>query len=183
MAKERLKELTDGFNEASLALFEAVREIVKTEKPKTVLEIGSGWGVSASAFLLDTDIQLTSIDNQYGLKEFKKRVDIASDGKRLHWIYDDSYCWLRRSNEHYDLVFVDGGHDYEKCYFDIAGAWDRTRFLMVVDDFLHKNNFVGERTYGVTKAVLDFCSYKGRQVEKVMPTMNNGLAILRKRKK
>ena len=59
---------------------EFITDICKEFKPKKVLEIGSGWGISGSTMLSCLpEMHLTTIDPRDDLKEFEARTKIYKD--------------------------------------------------------------------------------------------------------
>lgn len=172
--KKFLTELNDGGCET----FNRLRWIVAKYKPKTILEIGSGWGLSAVSFLYKNDIRLVSIDKIGDLVDFKRRVEGMGVADRIERIVGDSTVVLpERKNEwrgKFDLIYIDGNHQYEGVKKDLLNSLELEPKVIVLDDFFHKNNWNGR--YGITRAVIEIV--KEKKLKLKVFTEANGFALI-----
>lgn len=160
--------------------FEFLGELAKREKPKRILEIGSGWGMSSIAFLLNSpESVLTSVDKMplSDLTLYKKRLDMFPDlWKRITMINGDSKNVLERmkvNEEKFDLIYIDGDHGYSgaKADFDNAGMLTLPGTIIVADDIAHYLNWItrdakatnGEPEFGVARAAIEWAKEHGKQ--------------------
>lgn len=137
-------------HDATREYSESLYNIAKKFQPKTMLEIGCMWGVSALAFLTATEGHLTSVD----LSEWTHAPEeLKANGLLDRWrfINASSEQYWKTHDEKFDLVYIDGDHSYEYALNDISEGWQRISKggVLVIDDVLHKYN---GKTYGVSLA-------------------------------
>lgn len=157
------------------------------------LEIGTGWGISGSAFIGAGILDLTSVDpnlnTDYGRKT-KAELQSKSGDTKITFIderievlggphHERDFCTKNAGK--FDVVFVDGDHGYTQCLYDLILADKVTPDdgFIIVDDYLHKNNFNG-KDYGVARAVSEFLKEK-RYSARIYPFDTNGLLLIRKK--
>jgi predicted O-methyltransferase YrrM len=76
--------------------------------------------------------------------------------------------YFHLSNKKFDLIFLDGGHDYDVINMEIGKAWDRlnTGGVLMFHDFLPTNYLIDKRVEpGVTQAVWEFFGGKVLEAE------------------
>lgn len=163
MTKEELFKELNGHEQNYFNFFE---KMVAELKPKTILEVGSGWGISAVAFLYKSDAHLTTIDKVKDLPLFDARIKMFGIEDRIKQIRKPSFDALREIKEQFDIVYIDGGHRYEDVVSDLDKAWGLVKAggVMFLDDVYHYLNWRVElkketkewdAEYGVTKALLE----------------------------
>jgi predicted O-methyltransferase YrrM len=120
-----------------------LRRLVRQSKARLVGEIGFNAGFSSLAFLsASADVQVVSFD--IGRHEVvgtsKEFVDAQYPG-RHELVLGDSACSVPRyRTQHpetsFDIVFIDGGHEYEQAREDISNmrALSHPGTSVVVDD-------------------------------------------------
>jgi predicted O-methyltransferase YrrM len=140
---------------------QVIEKHVDWSKVRTVLEIGFGAGHSSRYFLSrGPGISVTSFEmNQrdYTLRE-KKLIDENFPG-RHEMIWGDSQFTLPKFGPRkFDLIFIDGSHDFDICRRDIAQcmrlADDHT--LVIVPDVSYEDEWTVKYTLGVTRAWQEF---------------------------
>lgn len=148
---------------------ELLKKIAISDKIKTVLEIGFNGGHSAEVFLsTNPNIKMVSIDigiHKY-VQEGKKFID-AKFPKRHTLIIGDSRnavpSYISIANDmKFDLIFIDGGHQYDVAKSDIINchklAHENTIVLM--DDVVSNPKLVANWNIGVNKAWIEAISQK-----------------------
>jgi len=173
--KKFLIELNDGGRET----FHRLRWIVSKYKPKIILEIGSGWGLSAVSFLYKNDAKLISIDKILNLVDFQRRVEGMGVADRIERVVGDSTIVLPQRQKEwqgkFDLVYVDGNHQYEGVKQDLLNVLELKPKVILMDDFFHHDNWTGR--YGITKAVIEIVKEKKLRLK--VFTEANGFALIK----
>lgn len=115
------------------------REVLEIAKPDSVLEIGFNAGGSASMFLqIDPTLIYHSIDielNQESKEFLEKKYNLFKLFK-----YDSKFIDPVDSlslRETYDMVFIDGNHEYEMVVNDIEKSLMFEPKYILLDDFRH----------------------------------------------
>jgi predicted O-methyltransferase YrrM len=164
---EFLIELNDAGREQAECLGKIVAEI----RPTRILEIGSGWGVSAVSFLHNSKATLLTIDPIPNLPDFDRRINSMGFQNRVTRLTGRSsspppkyekepHHLLNGIKEMFDLVFVDGSHDYAYVKEDILNCLSKVKSngTMILDDFYHAHNWMAK--YGVARAVCEVAKEK-----------------------
>jgi predicted O-methyltransferase YrrM len=127
---------------ASVAEALYLQELTRTSGAKTVAEIGFNVGFSSIAFLESSpDVTVVSfeLDRRAAVELAKQFVDERYPG-RHELVIGSSLKTVPGYAQagHFDLVFVDGGHEYEVASSDIRGAHRIAKpgGLLVVDDLI-----------------------------------------------
>jgi predicted O-methyltransferase YrrM len=159
-------------------------------KPKNVLEIGTGWAISGSAFLESGCETLDTIDPNhaaaYGRQAIAELDDHISKGQivtpltaRAENICPD----LISEGKEYDLIFIDGSHNYEHVVVDLRYALQLVKEggKIILDDYFHINNYAPpkgpEHFYGVARAAAEVLIGTKHKIE-VIPTETNGFLVI-----
>ncbi|MEO6215929.1 MAG: class I SAM-dependent methyltransferase [Sphingomonas sp.] len=113
-------------------------------RPQAVLEIGLGWGYSASALQ-----SLGSVERHVIVEKVRgtERLTIAEEnlanfsrpGTNLEIRWEDSAIALAelwREGEKFDLILIDGGHRFENVFMDFyyAGQLANPGAIVLLDD-------------------------------------------------
>lgn len=106
---------------------------------KHVAEIGFNEGASASALLsANPDIQVVSFEiaEHYDVQLAKYRIDAAFPGRHTLVPGDSRETVPAWEWPLFDLMFVDGGHDYEEAAADLRNSLGVVRAggLIMIDD-------------------------------------------------
>lgn len=164
--------LVKEFNQPEKEQFQFLSNFAKKYNPQTVLEIGSGWGLSACAFLLNSNAILTTIDPRDRLEEFERRTKMMGVRNRITRIFgrsgkncedkrhqSEKFNLLESLSQKFDVVYIDGSHEYEDVFYDLTHSLNLAKKFILADDYFHKENFGG--SYGVAKAISQIAKNKG----------------------
>ncbi len=140
---------------AQMTLFcDTVESLADQHAMVRVLEIGSGWGFSAEAFLSHARTRLVTIDRKaaaYG-DAFEIRLRQLGWRGQVKRIIGESSVVLPRLHGPYHLIYVDGDHGYTGVREDLENS-----LRLLSDDGVLFADDVQHPAYpGATQALGDF---------------------------
>lgn len=141
---------------------EELNSIISNSIWDNALEIGNAWGVSTLVILKHAR-GLVSVDpdeTTHALREVKAN-DLEN---RFNWIKTRSKDFWKQNQQSYDLIFLDGSHNYEDIYLDLFEAWKviKDNGRLIIDDVTHRKNYYtgdddkNHADYGVAFATWEF---------------------------
>ncbi len=154
--------VTEGFSQQEPRQVSKLIEICNYKRPKNILEIGFNGGHSSEIFLANSNANVYSFDigdhfHQY-LKYGKQFINTKYPNRHT-LIFGDSTKTVPtfiKNNQHikFDIIFIDGGHDYPIAYADILNckALAHKTTVLIVDDVMNYNIFEAGHTIGPTQA-------------------------------
>ena len=153
-----------------------VEDLIKlTSKPNArVMEIGFNAGHSAEVFLKNNPtLSLLSFDlgdHDYVIPA-KQYIDVTYPGRHSLHLGDSletvpKYI-AKNPGATFDVIFIDGGHDYSIAAGDLENcrALANENTVVVVDDTIYTAGWAGNWNVGPTRAWLE--CLKGRSIEQV----------------
>jgi hypothetical protein len=122
-----------------------------TRGAKRIMEIGFNAGHSAELFLKYTSAHVTSFDlgDHPYVTHAKEYIDAYYPG-RHSLILGDSTVMVPKCIGKYDVIFIDGGHDYEVARADLQNAKKLAR-----KNTMYTPEWVHPYTVGPTQAWLE----------------------------
>jgi len=150
-------DLNEGFILQCPNEFSALISIIREHKPKTILEIGFLVGTSSMTFLENSEAVVTSIElkeSKY-TNQAKDILDTLYPGRHT-LIFGDSTIVVPTLSDVYDMIFVDGGHDYDTALQDIINGYYHAHnsTVVIIDDVVnYTEEFKSSWTHGPTTAV------------------------------
>jgi len=130
---------------------------------KEILEIGFNAGHSADTFLqANPHVNVTSFDlGTHNVTPIGKTYIDTKYPDRHTLILGDSTVTIpnfikntKETNKKYDIIFIDGGHDYEVAFADLLNCRELSHAdsIVLMDDTIYTDNLVQVYTIGPTKA-------------------------------
>lgn len=176
-------------HEPTKAYYDRLVGIIKHVEPKRVLEIGTGWGISGSAFmdclvpeLVTLDPNIDSPDGKVAMEE----LNAHNINTELTWMKATSKEFLPKlaeTNQSFDLIYIDGDHGYEGVKSDIEMAVPllTEKGFLLFDDFFHAKNLdpdSGGYRYGIIRAVREYLLNHPEHYAIIFPTKFNGFILI-----
>lgn len=138
-----------------------IKNILKQINSKYIMEIGFNAGHSAELFLSNSNAYLYSFDigehfHEY-LKYGKQFINIKYPNRHT-LVFGNSLETIPRfakNNEIlFDVIFIDGGHDYEVAHSDLMNCrlLSHKETIVIMDDIVSKDNLQAGYTIGPSKA-------------------------------
>lgn len=168
---------------------EKLAYIYRFIKPRRILEIGTGWGLSGTVALEYGVRGLVSIDpnngNDYGARAKAQVLSAKGPDQTVEFIASFSSGAESHIIGKFDVVYIDGDHCGEVPFQDLLMAKDYLEpagGYIVLDDFLHPGNWTDDlnRRCHVAVAVARFMKENAGCAEAgIYPTNSNGFCVIK----
>ncbi|MDO5656028.1 MAG: O-methyltransferase [Flavobacteriaceae bacterium] len=162
--------------------------ISKILQPRHILEIGTFTGYASLCLAegLSADGKLTTLEIDEKMAEFYS--DYFQKSKFNHQIFpvvEDAISYLQRTDETYDLVFLDANKKKYMTYFDLLVPKMTTGGMILADNTLWKGEVLENRNQqsSLGQAISDFNNHvaKDERVEVVLLPLRDGISLIRKK--
>jgi predicted O-methyltransferase YrrM len=158
--------VTEGFSQQEAKQTSNLIRICKQVNPKNILEIGFNGGHSSEIFLQNSNAYVCSFDigdhfHEY-LKYGKQFINTRYPDRHTLVFGDSTKTVPNYSKNHpdikYDIIFIDGGHDYPIAYADMLNCKNLAHkdTILIVDDIVRTSSLEAGHTIGPTKAWSQF---------------------------
>lgn len=167
---------------------EKIEEILKEEKPKRILEIGTAVGYSATMFAKYTDedciIDTIEIDEERA-KEAKENIEKIGVADRINIMVGNAVDILPTISQEYDIVFIDAAKGKYPVFLENAIRLIKNGGLILADNILYKGYVMSDyNKHKQRTAVRHLREYiqeitENEKLESEILKIGDGLAITR----
>ena len=119
---------------------EVLKKVLKEEKPKRILEIGTAVGYSASCFAKFTDgciIDTIELDEERA-KEAIENVEKIGVSDRINIMIGNAVDILPTLNNLYDIVFIDAAKSKYSIFLEQGIRLIKNNGVILADNILYK---------------------------------------------
>lgn len=170
---------------------EKIEEILKQEKPKRILEIGTAVGYSASMFAKATEdeciIDTIEIDEERA-KEAKENIKKIGVENRINIMVGNAVDILPTLNHTYDIVFIDAAKGKYPIFLQEGIRMIKNEGLILADNILYKGYVMSDyNAHKQRTAVRHLREYikeitENKNCESEILEIGDGLSITRVKK-
>lgn len=167
---------------------EKIEEILKEEKPKRILEIGTAVGYSATMFAKYTDedciIDTIEIDEERA-KEAKENIEKIGVADRINIMVGNAVDILPTISQEYDIVFIDAAKGKYPVFLENAIRLIKNGGVILADNILYKGYVMSDyNKHKQRTAVRHLREYiqeitENEKLESEILEIGDGLAITR----
>ena len=162
-------DVIEGYSQQVQPQVNDLIQLTKSSNIKNILEIGFNAGHSAEVFLHNNNhIKLTSFDlGSHAYVHHAKEYIDAAFPNRHDLVLGDSTVTLPEFIKHktgttFDVIFVDGGHDYEVAKADLENCFhlSHKHTIVILDDTMYTQGWDQLYTIGPTKTWVEHLQEK-----------------------
>jgi len=125
---------------------------------KKIMEIGFNAGHSSEVFLNHTRAHVTSFDlGEHSYVSHAKEYIDAYYPNRHTLVIGDSTTTVPKCNDIFDVIFIDGGHDYDVASADLQNCRRLAHkdTIVIMDDTMYTSEWIHPYTIGPTKVWIE----------------------------
>ncbi len=167
---------------------EKIEEIIKKEKPKRILEIGTAVGYSASCFAKASNeeciIDTIELDEERA-KQAIENINNIGFGSRINVIVGNAVDILPTINNSYDIIFIDANKGKYPFFLQEGIRLCKDKGLILADNILYKGYVMSDyNKHKQRTAVRHLREYidlikNNKNLESEILEIGDGLAITR----
>jgi len=163
--------------------------LIKINKVKQILEIGTFTGYSAlsMALALDSDGLITCLDKNRETSDtannFFKKANVNNKINLLIGQAVENLNKLINQNKSFDLIFIDADKENYIKYYDLAFQLLSNNGLILIDNVLWKGEVINNnKSDKITNIIKDFNTYikNDKRIDKTILPIGDGVTICRK---
>lgn len=156
--------VTEGYSKQVNGEVKLLKNLVKNKSITSVLEIGFNGGHSAELFLKENpNIHVTSFDigHHNYVKIGKEYIDVKYPNRHTLIIGNSLKTipeyYKKNTNKKFDIIFIDGGHDYDTSFGDLKNCRSlaHKNTIVIMDDTIYRKDWKHNFNIGPTKAWLN----------------------------
>ena len=118
---------------------EKIKEVLKEEKPKKILEIGTAVGYSATCFAMFSDAKIDTIElDEERAKEAIENVKNIGFSDRINIMIGNAVDILPTLNGEYDIVFIDAAKSKYSIFLAEGKRLIKNNGIILADNILYK---------------------------------------------
>ena len=144
-----------------------IRVLLKSKKPKSILEVGAAIGYSAliMAEITEDTTNITTIErNESMIIEAKKNIENSPYAHRIKLIEGDAEEILPNLKDTYDFIFIDAAKGQYKEFFDHCSKYLVSGGIILSDNVLFKgmvasDQLVVRRKKTIVKRLREYLKY------------------------
>lgn len=170
-----------------------LKVFLKWVKPKTVLEIGTAIGYSASLFAYEMENgHIDTIELSEGMAEiaavtFQKLLEIRPDVSVRQWLGDAQEVLPKLENK-YDMIFIDAAKGHYQAFLDLCLPRLNTGGVIISDNVLYKgmvatDAYLVKRKITIVKRMRKYLAFISNHpdLETTILPIGDGVAITYKK--
>ena len=123
-----------------------ILDILKEEKPKQILEIGTAIGYSASQFAItipDVHIDTIELDEERA-NQAKENIKNVGTESQITIYQGDAMEILPTINKQYDIIYIDANKGKYPIYLQEAIRLSKVGTIILADNILYKGYVLGD---------------------------------------
>ncbi len=142
-----------------------LRTMLKINKPKSILELGTAIGYSSIVMASEIDTQVTTIERRADMVEIsRKNIARANLSDKIIVIEGDAEEVLEKLTGSYDMIFLDAAKGQYKYFFDSATKLLNNKGIIISDNVLFKgmvasDDLVIRRKKTIVKRLREYLIY------------------------
>ncbi len=118
---------------------EKLKEILKEENPKRILEIGTAVGYSACCFAINSDAVIDTIEiDEERYKEATINIENIGLKGRINLIHGNAVDILPSLDNKYDIIFIDAAKSKYNTFLEESFKLIKKGGLIIADNILYK---------------------------------------------
>ena len=120
---------------------EVIKKVLKENKPKRILEIGTAVGYSASCFAIysDDDCKIDSIEiDEERYNEAVKNIRLVEVDNKINLMLGNAVEILPTLTDKYDIVFIDAAKSKYEIFLEEGIRLSKSGSIILADNILYK---------------------------------------------